>query len=1074
MPQNQTLSTELRLDAALGGGFDKAFKSAGAHFSELDREAKRLREGLGKIAKSADDLDAVGKSSDGIRKDMVRLESQIQKTERAAEAFGKADRHFRNAGIGARALGADLKSLGKVALKTTALVTGVGAAAAAALAPSEEVLAFDQEIQFSANLGGITDAAELDALSADIRNLSNTYGRAAVDIAQSHSQLVRNLGFEEATQTLSAAVEFEAVTGLGIQDIEEELATARISLGVDTAPETQEFLNLLGRAYQQGIKIDNLDLGDMETLMQRTGEDVFGENFQREFLTTIAFRQVDSFQFADYAQAYQEEFQRATLITPEMDLKDIEKAQTATRTLAKWGLQLEDGLVGAMRVYQSLGEQERVQFFTELEPVLTAMPAEVIARGSEALPRVEAQVDRILTTTDQTGDAARELAASWSGVWGRVGTIGTNTLGILQEEFAKTFAPDVAQLESVFDFVAEHRDTIGNLFSGVRDTLSPVVSSVVGGIRDGLPVIREFASDVWDELKAQWSPVLPIAREFGQIVWNVVKGVTGFVTEHPKLVATVISGIAAWKAYRFASDTVKTGFDAVSGVINLASGHLNRLDAMVLANTHNLGGLNAQVVGTRAGWDRLVSSWAATKFPRVATLTSGIGNLGRQALGAIPGIAAMGTSLWAALAPVLPIVLGVTAAAAGLAAGAYLVHQHWEPISGFFRENFDTIRNVMLWTLPPIGLLMAGAQLIKQNWEPISGFFVEVWETVKIAAGTAWEVVQYAVLKPISIVKNLWTETGAWFSNLWAGIKENALISLGPIPSFFESAWQKVVKITAPIHAFFNDFWGTISDVIGGFFEDLTSKLKSVQNFLGGIRDFFKGENTELKAELGIAPVEPQSPPQADVVEFNPSAETPGVEPPAQTTMSVVETQHAPMPPPTRVVENQAAETPGVEPQSPPESDVVEFNPFVIPETPALDGEVPQTDDAFNPFLMPDFSDDRIFLNRDTPNIVEMGRPEISEQSTENRVVKLYAADFMQSPSAPPETDTADVDMPVEMAAADRTEAGQSVHVSIQNTFEITQAAGEDAQALADRIAAQMQESLEEILAEYRDGSFAA
>ena len=193
MPQNQTLNTELRIDAALGGGFDKAFKSARESFNDLDREAKQLREGLGKIAKSADDLDAVGKSSDGIRKDMVKLERQIEKTERAAEAFGRADRHFRNAGIGARALGADLKGLGKVALKTTALVTGVGAAAAAALSPSEELLSFDQELQFSARLGGITDDAQLDVLSDDIRSLSNTYGIAAMDIAQSHAQLVRNV-----------------------------------------------------------------------------------------------------------------------------------------------------------------------------------------------------------------------------------------------------------------------------------------------------------------------------------------------------------------------------------------------------------------------------------------------------------------------------------------------------------------------------------------------------------------------------------------------------------------------------------------------------------------------------------------------------------------------------------------------------------------------------------------------------------------------------------------------------------------------------------------------------------------
>ena len=39
-------------------------------------------------------------------------------------------------------------------------------------------------------------------------------------------------------------------------------------------------------------------------------------------------------------------------------------------------------------LHKSLDEVEKVQFITELEPVLTAMPAEVIARGSEVLPEI--------------------------------------------------------------------------------------------------------------------------------------------------------------------------------------------------------------------------------------------------------------------------------------------------------------------------------------------------------------------------------------------------------------------------------------------------------------------------------------------------------------------------------------------------------------------------------------------------------------------------------------------------------------------------------------------------------------
>ena len=565
MPTQQ-LSTQLRIDAALGGNFERTFASAGGLLRDMQNETKTLRGDLGKLSKSADDLEKIGESADHIRKDMVRLESAIEKTERAASQFGDADRYFRSAGIGVKALGSDVKSLAKTAATAVGIFTGLGTAAAAALAPSEDVLSFNQELEFSANIGGIQDEGMFAETRDYLRQLSNDYGIAAAEIAQTHTQLVRNLGFEGATETIAAAVEFETITGTGIGDIEDELATARISLGIDTPAETREFLNLLGKAHQQGIKIDNIDLGDMETLIKRTGEDVFGQNFQREFLTTIAFRQVDSFQFADYAQAFQEEISRATLITPNMELKDVKIAQENIAALEKWGIRAEDGIVGAMRAYQQLNDQDRLAFFADIEPVLTAMPAEVIARGSEALPQITAQVNAIMERGNIAADA-QEMVDTWSGAWGRIGVIGQNSLGILQEEFAQTFAPDISRLQGVFDFIVSHRDTIRNFFEGVRDTFTPIVEKVFSAISTGLPIFWEFAKDVWGELRAQWEPLAPVAGAIADRVWQIVRAVTGFVRDHPRLVATVISGVAAWKAYRFVSDSVQVGFDTVGGVI---------------------------------------------------------------------------------------------------------------------------------------------------------------------------------------------------------------------------------------------------------------------------------------------------------------------------------------------------------------------------------------------------------------------------------------------------------------------------------------------------------------------------
>ena len=73
-----------------------------------------------------------------------------------------------------------------------------------------------------------------------MRELSNQYGDFGCgDSANNIVQLTRNLGFEGAQETITAAVAFETSTGLSITDFEEELATARISLGIDTPAETR-------------------------------------------------------------------------------------------------------------------------------------------------------------------------------------------------------------------------------------------------------------------------------------------------------------------------------------------------------------------------------------------------------------------------------------------------------------------------------------------------------------------------------------------------------------------------------------------------------------------------------------------------------------------------------------------------------------------------------------------------------------------------------------------------------------------------------------------------------------------
>ena len=738
----QTLSTELQLGAFLESGYKDAFASASDLMSDLKKESKQLQKQLGTLGSEHRELEKLGKATDYIKDQMRLLEKQINETNRATERFGEARSHFRKASIGARAFKSDLAGILNTARNAALAIGAIGTAAAVAFSPDEETLALDQTVQGLAQFSPEIGVEGIKAAKSEIRSLSNQYGISAVEIAEQHAQLTRNLGFDEAQQTISAAVQFQKVTGLGITEIEDELATAKISLGIDTAGETRQFLELLSQAHTAGIKIDNIDLGDMETLIKRTGEDVFGEAFQREFLTTLSFRQVDSFQFADHAEAFQTEFDRATVVTTEMDSKELLKAQDNLRLLQKYGLSAEDGIQGAMDVFQQLSSADQAAFQQELSPIIGEQTIEVIARGSEALPRIREQVDAILQSGLKLDEAAELMSNTWSGMWRSLGFTAKNTLSVIQDAFGETFAESFRNTAfKFFNFIESHQDEIRNFFTGVRDGISPVISKIWASIRDAYPDIRKFALEVWGELKRQWQAIAPAAQMIGETIWGIAKAVGGFLKEHPRLVATVISGVAAWKAYSLASQGISVVGDVIRGTTALAQGHIHRLNAIILEN--------ARLQGTL----------------QMASLSIGkvFGGIGRAALGAIPGIGAMGGSLMAAIVPALPVMLPIIAAAAGIAGMGVIIYRNWDNISSFFSKHFETIRSVLLLLFPPLGLLVGFAGVIRDNWEGIKEFFSTLWQTVKLAFQVAFEGIQFLALSALAGIRDAWSSITGFF-----------------------------------------------------------------------------------------------------------------------------------------------------------------------------------------------------------------------------------------------------------------------------------------------------------------------
>ena len=841
----QELSTELRLSSLLDSNFRDAFSDAGSLMQDLKKESAQLQKQLGTLGSEHRELEKLGKSTDHLRRDMSLLERQINETNRATERFGEVRSHFRKASIGARALRSDLAGVMNTARNASLAIAGIGTAVAVGLRPDEELLAFDQTLAGIGQMSPEINTSDLDMARSQIRDLSNQYGVSAAEIARQHLQLTRNLGFEGAQETITAAVAFETATGLSITDFEEELATARISLGIDTPAETQQFLELLQQAHAQGIKIDNLDLGDLATLSRRTGgAGIADEIFQREFLTTIAFRQLDSEQFGDAAEIFQEAFAEKTnlkeitpaelinMSTPELKAfqKEQQKIKDNLQVLEKYGLKAEDGLRGTMEVFNQLNAEQKLAFRRDLVPIITGSTLDAITRGSEALPRINAQVEAILESGLNLDEASEMMSNTWSGMWKTIGFTTRNTLDIMREQFGEVFAEPFRNTASrFFNFINSHKEQIENLFTGIRDGVSPVISKVWNAVRQAYPDIKQFATEVWAELTTQFQVIEPVIRPVGETIWGIAKAVGGFLKEHPRLVATLLSGVAVWKSYSLASQGISVVGDVIRGTTALAQGHIHRLNATILENTRLQGTLQR----------------ASLSIGKV------FGGIGRAALGAIPGIGAMGGSLMAAIVPALPVMLPVIASAAGIAGMAVIIYRNWDNISSFFSERFETIRNTLMLVFPPLGLLVGFAGVIRDNWEEIKDFFSTLWETVKLAFQVAFEGIQFLALSALVGIQEAWSSITEFFGELWSGIHGFFLNT--PLAPVFEWMVDGVKVVVRPLWDFFGNFWDNISQKAGEVLGWITDKFNGLNEILQKWFGWLRDKNKDLQSELNVS-----------------------------------------------------------------------------------------------------------------------------------------------------------------------------------------------------------------------------
>ncbi|GAB6392501.1 MAG: phage tail tape measure protein [Treponematales bacterium] len=200
-------------------------------------------------------------------------------------------------------------------------------------------------------------------------------------------------------------------------------------------------------------------------------------------------------------------------------------------------------------------------------------------------------------------------------------------------------------------------------------------------------------------------------------------------------------------------------------------------------------------------------------------------------------IAAMGASLWTALLPVLPIVLGVTAAVAAIAGAAYLVHKHFDKIRAFLAGVSDWVLVAVAAIFPIIGI----PALIIKHWDTVKAFFVGLWVQVTEVFTAVWTGI-------VNFFVSLWNGVPGFFSSLWNGI--TAVVA--SVANWFGGVWGQVAGAFAGVWTWVKDLfvsiWENIKGVVLGFVEWLSpvidaiiAPFQAIGNVIGGIVGAVKG-----------------------------------------------------------------------------------------------------------------------------------------------------------------------------------------------------------------------------------------
>jgi TP901 family phage tail tape measure protein len=202
---------------------------------------------------------------------------------------------------------------------------------------------------------------------------------------------------------------------------------------------------------------------------------------------------------------------------------------------------------------------------------------------------------------------------------------------------------------------------------------------------------------------------------------------------------------------------------------------------------------------------------------------------------AVKAVNAAITAFEAIIALANPKVLLIIGIVLALAAAAYFVIKHWEPIKQFFIDLWDTItrtfRKAVDWliTSGPISWFLFAVALIKKVWKALIPATASIWGGIKdkIKGVVDWlmsigPIAQ--IINAAKIIMESWKPLVGFFSKIWDGIVEGIKIAIEAVADF-------ISPVTNLINKFLEFKKRVIREEIGDVRPQVTTKITRIDQF---------------------------------------------------------------------------------------------------------------------------------------------------------------------------------------------------------------------------------------------------